>query len=362
MGIRQICLKIFRYVRKTRVLKGEMKNLQIRRDEWENVILTEDNIKETNAFFKQHYGKKVPLHWHKMYSNYTGNFDKRFFPEHLFSTKLEEILNPYFAAQALGNKAFNPQYLFNDSGENIRVPKMYLLSCGKNKWDADGQLLPAQEAVAACKDLGGVIMKPTVESMGARGVRLLDLHNGIDAISGQTVEDVFREYKKDFIIQERVRNHESISRIYPDSVNTLRVITYLCDEKVNVAPLSMRIGMGGRIVDNGGIFIGVTPEGELYPTGFSKKHITRYNEHPDTGVVFDGYKIEGVPEMVAAARKLHARLPQMGMLSWDMCYDENGNVVVIECNTLGQSVWFPQMVTGKPIFGEHTAKMLEKIK
>ena len=198
--------------------------------------------------------------------------------------------------------------------------------------------------------------------MGARGVRLLDLHNGIDAISGRTVEDIFQEYKKDFIIQERVRNHESISRIYPDSVNTLRVITYLCDEKVNVAPLSMRIGMGGRIVDNGGIFIGVTPEGELYPTGFSKKHITRYNEHPDTGVVFDGYKIKGVPEMVAAARKLHARLPQMGMLSWDMCYDEDDNVVVIEVNTTGQSVWFPQMVTGKPIFGEHTAKMLEKIK
>ncbi len=362
MGPRTICLKIYRFVRKYCILQGEIKKIFERKDEWENVKLTKEDIKATNGFFKAHYGKKVPLVWHRMYSNYTGNFDKMFFPEHLFSTKLEDVLNPHDKAYPLGDKAFNPQFLFHNAGDKIRIPQMHLLSCSGNKWNAEGQLLTAQEAARICRDLGEVIMKPTVESMGARGVRLLDLHNGIDAVSGQTVEDIFREYKKDFIIQERVRNHESISRIYPDSVNTLRVITYLCDDKVNVAPLSMRIGMGGRIVDNGGIFIGVTEEGNLYPTGFSKKHIVRYNEHPDTGVIFGECKIEGVPEMVAAARKLHARLPQLGMLSWDMCYDEDGNVVVIEVNTTGQSLWFPQMVTGKPIFGEHTAKMLEKIK
>ena len=90
MGARTICLKIFQHIRKAAILKGEIKNLIIRRDEWENVVLTEENIKETNAFFKKHYGKKVPLHWHRMYSNYTGNFDKMYFPEHIFSTKLEK--------------------------------------------------------------------------------------------------------------------------------------------------------------------------------------------------------------------------------------------------------------------------------
>jgi D-alanine-D-alanine ligase-like ATP-grasp enzyme len=51
-------------------------------------------------------------------------------------------------------------------------------------------------------------------------------------------------------------------------------------------------------------------------------------------------------------------LPQLKMLSWDMAYDENGNIVIIEVNTTAQSVWFPQMVTGKSIFGEYTAEML----
>ena len=45
-----------------------------------------------------------------------------------------------------------------------------------------------------------------------------------------------------------------------------------------------------------------------------------------------------------------------------MAYDEDGNVVIIEVNTTGQSVWFPQMVTGKGIFGEHTSEMLKLIR
>lgn len=50
------------------------------------------------------------------------------------------------------------------------------------------------------------------------------------------------------------------------------------------------------------------------------------------------------------------------MLSWDLAYNENGEVVVIEVNTTGQSVWFPQMISGKAIFGEYTAEMLHRIR
>lgn len=85
-------------------------------------------------------------------------------------------------------------------------------------------------------------------------------------------------------------------------------------------------------------------------------------EHPDTHVKFYGYHIEGVPQMVDAAKRLHGRLPLLKVLSWDMAFNRDLQVIIIEVNTTGQSVWFPQMVTGDSIFGEYTEEMLELIK
>ena len=41
---------------------------------------------------------------------------------------------------------------------------------------------------------------------------------------------------------------------------------------------------------------------------------------------------------------MHANLPYLGILSWDLSLDTEGAVVLIEVNTTGQSAWFCQMV------------------
>jgi hypothetical protein len=235
---------------------------------------------------------------------------------------------------------------------------MIFENCNGICWTDDGRCVGSSDACKMLVDSGEVVIKPTIDTMGARGVRLCNFKNGIDIKSNKTVDEILQEYQSNFIVQRKVINHESINRLYSNSVNTLRVITFITEDGIHLAPLSMRIGIGGRFVDNGGIFIGVNLDGTLYPEGFSKKHIKRYKKHPDTGIVFEGYRIEGVKEITNACMKLHSMLPQLKMLSWDMAYDENGNIVIIEVNTTAQSVWFPQMVTGKSIFGEYTAEML----
>lgn len=59
---------------------------------------------------------------------------------------------------------------------------------------------------------------------------------------------------------------------------------------------------------------------------------------------------------------MHANLPYLGILSWDLSLDTEGAVVLIEVNTTGQSAWFCQMVNSESLFGENTGKMLQLIR
>ena len=61
-------------------------------------------------------------------------------------------------------------------------------------------------------------------------------------------------------------------------------------------------------------------------------------------------------------QKFMADMPCLKIISWDLTLDNNDLPTLIEMNTYGQSVWFPQMVNGEPIFGENIAKMLNLIR
>ena len=151
--------------------------------------------------------------------------------------------------------------------------------------------------------------------------------------------------------------------LYAGAVNTFRVITYLWNGEVFHVPLALRIGQGGSYLDNahaGGMFIGVNDLGELNDEGFTEFG-KRYKEHPDTHAVFKGYKLSFVPELIKTAKKLHLNAPQLGIISWDLTVDQNGEFVLIEANTRGQSVWFPQMANGTGAFGRNTEEILRYI-
>lgn len=44
-----------------------------------------------------------------------------------------------------------------------------------------------------------------------------------------------------------------------------------------------------------------------------------------------------------------------------MTVDEEGKIVLIEVNTQSQTIWFPQMASGEPAFGDNTAAVLKYI-
>jgi hypothetical protein len=173
------------------------------------------------------------------------------------------------------------------------------------------------------------------------------------------------QYKENYIVQLRVKGQKEYEKLHPHSLNTIRIITYIADNDVYHAPLCLRVGCGHSTVDNihaGGIGIGVTDDGVLkkygYQLGYGDSKV-KYTCHPNTGVVFEGYKIPGTYDMIDVAKRLHCRTPHLGIVSWDLTMDHRGKIVLIEGNLQGQGVWFPQIVHGEPIFGEQTAYFIK---
>lgn len=165
------------------------------------------------------------------------------------------------------------------------------------------------------------------------------------------------------VVQECIKQHEKLSALYSNSVNTFRVITYLWNGQIYHVPLALRIGQGGGYLDNahaGGMFIGVSDAGKLNPVAYTEFG-DQYEEHPDTHIKFEDYEIDFVPEIIETAKKLHLNAPQLGIISWDIAVDEFETMVLIEANTRGQSIWFPQMANGKGAFGKNTKEILQFI-
>lgn len=127
------------------------------------------------------------------------------------------------------------------------------------------------------------------------------------------------------------------------------------------APAIIRIGQGGNYLDNahaGGIFVAVDDDGTLHETAFTEFR-QKFTQHPDTGITFKGWKINGFPDVLRAAERMHEMIPQIGVVNWDFTIDENGSPTLMEGNMRYGSIWLGQMAYGKAIFGDDTAEILQ---
>lgn len=231
-------------------------------------------------------------------------------------------------------------------------------------FDGNRNIVSEQNAIEKLTTYNGgefvAFIKVSTDTSSGRGVRMLNMNAGIDQIQSEDLEEVFKKMGQDFIVQEKIIPHPAFAKLYPHAINTLRVVTYLTQNEIKTAPIAMRIGQGGGVIDNahaGGMFVGVTDDGRLCKEAFTE-YQKRYTIHPDTGVAFEGYQIPCVPDIRDAAMKLHERVPMLQFVSWDFTVDADSNIVLIEANLHSQSVWFPQIANGKAMFGNDTAEML----
>ncbi|MBQ8868891.1 MAG: hypothetical protein IJ027_04140 [Oscillospiraceae bacterium] len=334
---------------------------------YKNIKWSKEQQKEFDVFWKCHYGKKISNRWHRLYEACNGVHRIDYFPEILYSTKLQKKVNAYSYCRVFSNKSIN-DLLFNNKIKGVTTPNYFVFNDNGIYYDENRKIVSLDNAVELLKNVGEVVIKPTVDSSSGNGVKILNIQNGINIRDNQDIKSILLNYKMNFIVQEKIRTCNQLETLYPNAVNTVRVISYICDNKICVAPISLRIGGGGGEIDNihaGGMVISVDDSGNLgklaYRLGWGDNFET-FTKHPDTNVVFENYNLSFVHRMIDAAKKLHTKTSNVGIISWDFTVDDQDNIVVIEANYLGQSIWFPQMISGKSFFGDNTAEILRTLK
>lgn len=340
---------------------AEKINIKKKKKLIESVVLTDEQKKEIDDFFKEHYGKKIKHHWHRLYQSYTGIYKKEYFPEYLLSTVYEPMVNPVMSSVVLGNKNLLKQ-LFS-SVENVHIPHTYVCCVNGVLKDGEDNLIAKDDIYDIVKDSQCVIKK-SLDTSSGRDVMICSFEKGIDKNSGRTIFSIIDDMGIDYVIQEKVVQSDELSAIYPGALNTFRVMTYVLDGDIYHCPMALRLAHNGADRDNihyGGMCVGVDDEGYLYKRAF-EEFGNYYDEHPDTKVKFDGYRIANAKSIISCAKDLHRCIPMLGIVSWDLTIDKDGCATLIEANTIGQSAWFLQMIQGKSLFGENTSRILEMIK
>jgi hypothetical protein len=212
--------------------------------------------------------------------------------------------------------------------------------------------------------VGKCVIKKTTETCSGRDVAICNIKDGFDEKNGVSVAELLTQFGSNFVVQEFVTQFEPISRLNHSSLNTFRVATYILDGEIYHCSPVLRLGRYGSEKDNihhGGVGVQISEEGLLGDIAYSEQG-EEYLEHPDSHVAFAGYQIPGFSEIIKKSHELHAHIPYLGFVSWDFSIDQDGVPVLIEVNTYRQSAGICQRFTGKSLFGENTAKMLELIR
>ncbi len=328
--------------------------------------LTKEQKKEIDEYYLKYYGKKVPYKWHQEYAAFTKKFDVTYLPEILFIPKINPALNNRVQSVTFEDKTLLPLVINNL--DYVRTPKIIASQTEKFNLRYGNEFIKFEDLISKLSDIGLCFIKPARDTCSGFGCQVLDIHNGINLKTNERLEDILKQYRGNFLIEEIVTNAKEIKALHPQSLNTFRIMTYVVNNEVKVCAPCMRIGMGENNVDNahaGGIFIGVDLVGEdgvLKDTAYTEFN-TQYKIHPDSKVEFNGYVIPHFKRVIDSAIRLHKeKYFNMGLIGYDIVLDENYMPTVIEVNLNAPSPWLHQMVSGKGLFSEDTKYMLDMIR
>lgn len=306
--------------------------------------LTKAQKKLIREYYSSYGYKNISTIFHQYYTAINGKFSEKYIPDDLFYSIIEPSLNRLDFA-TLQDKNLTGT-LFKNAKQPVAVVKNI-----NGFYFIDNTPSTLEQVITKCNEYSELIIKPTVETGGGKNIMKFSMRN-------QDVESLLRKYKKDFIIQEVVRQNKDLDKLNPSSLNTLRIITYLSKKGPVVTCAVLRVGGEGSLTDNmhtGGMSCGIKKNGKLKKHAYNRR--VNHIQHSVTGTPFKGFK---VPNFIGAkefVKNLHLQVPYFKIIGWDIAIDVNNEPILIEFNAMGQGVDF-QAVNG-PLLGKYTDEVLQ---
>lgn len=320
-------------------------------------------IKSVRSYWKDKLGCRINPIWHIAFNNYTGSQDPRYVPHNIWWTKILPFFN---------ETGYRPPYidknlaeLLLETEQKVICPETVIRRMHGVYYDAKYATITAPEALELL--VGGPeqqIIKGADTDDGV-GIRKLEVKNRLLYLGGKesTLGELEQLYGGNFVVQHVIRQHQIMAEPHPDSVNTIRVLTFRWKNEIIDLMSFARFGTQGKITDNygtGGVCCGIDEYGRLYPDALDI-NCNRITSHPTTGYEFGGSaKIPQFQNVLEKAKSLHERIFHFDLISWDFAIDEIEQPVFLEMNFRGAS-WVYQMACEKPMFGRLTDEVLVTI-
>lgn len=313
------------------------------------IYLNNDQIQEAENYWNN-YTKKYNINFIKYYSSRTHIFNKFYIPDNIYYSYIDMHFNNSKMSYGIDNKALYDKLL-----PNLKKPFTILRKMNGYYYDNNYKLINFADTKELF-DHKDYILKPSIDSHGGAGIIFFKINECKD------LKELF-SYNENFVVQEVVTQHETLKKLYPNSLNTIRVISLFLEGEVHILSSVLRIGIAGSKIDNasaGGIVVGIDQAGYLKKYAYSSKIKSRFESHPDTKISFEGYQIPSFEEIISIVKREAINFPYFQLISWDFAINEDGEVVFIEFNLKNGQLDFHQLTNG-PLFGELTDKILEEV-
>jgi hypothetical protein len=157
------------------------------------------------------------------------------------------------------------------------------------------------------------------------------------------------DFTFDCVLQRPIRQHEFFDAIVAGSVATLRITTAkAADGGISARSARLRVGRAGNkwVQSDRQVQVAVDArDGSLGDVCFTPDW-REWPAHPDTGFRFAGTRIPHFDKAAVLALSLHARIPHVPMIGWDLAINREGGVDLIEWNGGYCGVKFCEAISG----------------
>jgi len=267
----------------------------------------------------------------------------------VYKSVLLPILNPlnhtpsgHFRASIFADKNYSELFM-----PGLRFPKVILRRMCGQFYDADMHRITLEQAQTLVAPYSELVFKQSTDSGHGRGVCL---------VSASDFETALVSHANDYVVQEKLLQHEHLAYFNESSVNILRVTSICLNGEIYILGGIFRIGAPGSFHDH-------KPHGNTHNLDIRVNHdgtLANSAYDPDHCHVYDN--VYGKPifgsfpryhEILDLIRQEHIKHPHFGLIGWDFTIDRDENIICMEFNTKWPGISATQYAHG-PVLAQKT--------
>ena len=344
------------YQRKYDKLFERLSKLSERSYKVENIVrnnkhsnqLTKEQRKIIKDYWKK-YTSDINFKNFNFYMSHSKEFNPRYISNELFAGYIEDYFNNLKLAPAFGDKNYFELYL-----NGFKIPKTYI-HCVDGTFLNDKYEIINQDAVINIL-LANIpfVIKETISTSQGDGVKIVEKAN-LDELTY-----LINNLKgKNYIFQEKIKQCDLLAQFNNSSVNVIRIVTYMLDNKIYTSNSKFRVGLGdSNVLGENVVNFFIDSNGKLSNDGFDSNGL--FYENLLYKMVGHDVIIPNINQIKDLVMKAAQRIPHFKLIGWDIAIDKKYEPVIIEYNITSLAPDFLQL-NGIPFFEDNTENVLEQV-